>query len=100
MLMRAAEIGKRAGLRYVYAGNLPGRVGDLENTRCPDCRSLLIERLGYVVASYRLTPEGCCPDCGVRIPGRWTSSFQGQIASHPFLPYRRSRMNGFPVLTS
>ena len=34
MLMAAAEIGRRNGLRYVYAGNLPGRVGDLENTRC------------------------------------------------------------------
>jgi len=36
-LMRAAEIGRSAGLHYVYAGNLPGKVGDLENTRCPDC---------------------------------------------------------------
>ena len=32
-LRRAVEIGRRAGLRYVYAGNLPGKVGDLENTR-------------------------------------------------------------------
>ena len=36
-LIRAAEIGKKAGLRYVYAGNLPGQVGDLENTRCYEC---------------------------------------------------------------
>src|SRR5213594_3836097 len=36
-LLRAAAIGRRAGLRHVYAGNLPGHVGDLENTRCPDC---------------------------------------------------------------
>src|SRR5207253_5364303 len=47
-LMRAAEIGKRAGLRYVYAGNLPGMVGDWENTRCPKCKQLLIERHGYL----------------------------------------------------
>src|SRR5260370_41161867 len=45
-LMRAAETGKKAGLRYVYAGNLPGQVGDLENTRCPNCKTLLIERFG------------------------------------------------------
>ncbi len=38
-LIRAAEIGKSAGLRYVYAGNLPGMVGDWENTRCPNCRA-------------------------------------------------------------
>src|SRR4051812_40518981 len=37
MLQRAAGIGRTAGLRYIYAGNLPGRVGDLEHTRCPDC---------------------------------------------------------------
>src|SRR5687768_10715810 len=44
MLMHAADIAKRNGLRYVYAGNLPGQVGDLENTRCPACRALLVER--------------------------------------------------------
>ena len=71
MLVRAAEIGKEEGLRYVYAGNLPGRVGDLENTRCPDCRALLIERFGYLIMGYHLTPEGCCPACGLSIPGRW-----------------------------
>ena len=49
MLVAAAEIGRRNGLRYVYAGNLPGRVGDLENTRCHECRALLIERDGYFV---------------------------------------------------
>src|SRR5947208_3047577 len=49
MLMAAAAIAKDAGLRYVYAGNLPGRVGDLENTRCHQCAALLIERDGYPV---------------------------------------------------
>ena len=88
MLVRAAEIGKEEGLRFVYAGNLPGRVGDLENTRCPDCRALLIERFGYLIMGYHLTPEGCCPDCGLAIPGRWAESFQGQVAAHPFLPSR------------
>ena len=39
MLQRAAEIGREAGLRYIYAGNLPGRVGDLEHTRAPTAAS-------------------------------------------------------------
>jgi pyruvate formate lyase activating enzyme len=89
MLKRAAAIAKDAGLRYVYAGNLPGRVGDLENTRCHQCAALLIERYGYLVRTYRLTPEGACPDCGTAIPGRWGWQFDGQIAASPFLPGTR-----------
>ena len=86
MLMNAAAIAQRNGLRYVYAGNVPGRVGDLENTRCHNCRALLVERYGYFIQSYRLTPEGTCPDCATHIPGRWGRQFDGQIASSPFLP--------------
>lgn len=85
-LMRAAKIGKNAGLHYVYAGNLPGRVGDLENTRCCGCGSLLIRRSGYFIEEYRLTAEGACPDCGGAVPGRWAERFEGQIADRPFLP--------------
>ena len=70
-LMRAAEIGSAEGLRFVYAGNLPGQVGPWENTRCPSCRATLIERFGYLIRSYRLTPEGRCPDCQAEIPGIW-----------------------------
>ena len=61
MLMRAAAIAREAGLRYVYAGNLPGRVGDLENTRCHNCAALLIERYGYLVRAYRITARGRVP---------------------------------------
>ena len=85
-LLRAAEIGKAAGLRFVYAGNLPGRTEGLENTYCPNCHQLLIERVGFHVLAYRLTAEGSCPDCGAAIPGRWGAGFQGQIAAFPFLP--------------
>jgi pyruvate formate lyase activating enzyme len=99
-LVRAAEIGKRAGLRYVYAGNLPGQVGDLENTRCPNCHELLIERYGYLVASYHLTASGCCPSCGTSIPGRWDPVFQGQMISRPFVPRSRSRSELHPVIPS
>lgn len=99
-LLRAAEIGTRAGLRFVYAGNLPGRVGDLENTRCPHCRELLVERYGYFIRDYRLTPQGRCPGCGASIPGRWAESFDGQITSRPFLPHLRRSENLLQVLRS
>ena len=91
MLMRAAEIGKSAGLRFIYAGNLPGQVGDLEDTHCPTCQELLIERYGYLIAGYRLTAQGSCPKCGTAIPGRWAAEFQGQITNYPFLPRLRRR---------
>ncbi len=71
-LLRAAAIGKEEGLRYVYAGNLPGRVGDLENTYCPYCHTLLVERYGYFIRSYHLTATGACPQCGANIPGYWS----------------------------
>ena len=97
-LVRAAGIGKRAGLRYVYAGNLPGQVGELENTRCPTCQDLLIERYGYLITGYHLTSNGCCPSCGSSIPGRWAPSFQGQITSHPFVPSMRIRSNLLSIM--
>jgi len=90
-LLRAAAIGQEAGLRYVYAGNLPGRLGELENTRCPDCRTLLIERYGYLIERYRLSSSGSCPSCGKKVPGRWAPAFQGQITSFPFSP-RKTRV--------
>src|SRR5467141_2359528 len=91
-LMRAAEIGRKSGLRYIYVGNLPGEIGDLENTRCPHCRQLLIERYGYLITGYHLTSNGCCPSCGTRVPGRWAREFQGQITAHPFVPHARSSL--------
>ncbi|MFQ5594284.1 MAG: radical SAM protein, partial [Anaerolineae bacterium] len=70
-LLRAAEIGREAGLHYVYAGNLPGRVGRWENTYCPNCNALLVERYGYLIRQRRVTPAGDCPDCGQAIAGVW-----------------------------
>ena len=70
-LMRAAEAGVAAGLRFVYAGNAPGRVGRWENTWCPGCGELLVARNGFVVGQYRLTPAGQCPKCAAAIPGVW-----------------------------
>lgn len=65
-LRRAREIGKAAGLRYVYEGNVPGEGG--ENTWCPSCETLLIERYGYLIEKDRIR-DGKCPDCGTSIAG-------------------------------
>jgi pyruvate formate lyase activating enzyme len=73
-ILRACEIGKEEGLRYCYAGNIPGRVGDWENTHCPNCRELLIRRYGFEVQSYHLTADGKCPKCATVIPGRWDAA--------------------------
>ncbi|OGO33125.1 MAG: hypothetical protein A2Z03_09460, partial [Chloroflexi bacterium RBG_16_56_8] len=70
-LIRAAEIGLEAGLHFVYAGNLPGRVGPYENTYCPKCNSPLIERYGYHISQDKLSGRGVCPKCGEEIPGIW-----------------------------
>jgi len=72
-LIRAAEIGQEAGLNFVYAGNIPGRVKEYETTFCPHCQTPLINRVGYVIESYHLTAQGNCPKCGTSIPGVWSS---------------------------
>lgn len=70
-LQRAADIGREAGLRFVYAGNLPGRVGEYEDTACPNCSRVLVKRRGYVIREYKITAEGACPHCGAKVPGLW-----------------------------
>jgi pyruvate formate lyase activating enzyme len=92
MLLRAADIARESGLRYVYPGNLPGQVGDAEDTHCASCGDTLISRFGYHIRSYRLTADGRCPSCSTVVPGRWSAAFDGQIASRPFLPGSRSRL--------
>jgi pyruvate formate lyase activating enzyme len=77
-LLRASEIGREAGLRYVYAGNLPGRVVEYENTFCPNCNQIVVGRTGYVITEYHLTGEGKCPNCGTRVPGIWPEK-PGQV---------------------
>jgi pyruvate formate lyase activating enzyme len=93
MLLRAAQIGRDAGLRYVYAGNLPGRVGDLEQTRCHTCGERLIARYSYLIQEYNLTPDGACPRCATALPGRWSARFEGQRTAFPFLPHDRTRLS-------
>jgi pyruvate formate lyase activating enzyme len=87
-LRQAAEIGQEAGLRFVYAGNLPGQVGDLENTKCPDCCATLIERVGYTLLSYSITSQGTCPGCGARVPGVWSTDPTRVRLGGPGMPYR------------
>ncbi len=69
-LLRAAEIGKSEGLNFVYAGNLPSRVGNWENTYCPGCGELLIDRSGYRIRSMHIR-NGTCWKCSRQIPGVW-----------------------------
>jgi pyruvate formate lyase activating enzyme len=70
-LLRAAEIGAAAGLRYVYAGNRPAQVGGWEDTRCHGCGSTLVKRSGFFVREQRIEADGRCPDCATAIPGVW-----------------------------
>jgi pyruvate formate lyase activating enzyme len=70
-LLRIAEYGRAAGLKYLYPGNLPGRVGEWENTRCHHCNSTVIRRHGFLVQENRVGPDGLCPDCRKPLPGIW-----------------------------
>jgi len=65
-LERAEQIGKSAGLHYVYLGNVPGSKS--ESTFCYNCGRVLIERAGYRILANHIT-NCCCPDCGAEIAG-------------------------------
>jgi pyruvate formate lyase activating enzyme len=65
-LQRAHQWAHQAGVAYPYLGNVQGHPA--ENTYCPSCGQLLIERLAYRVRHMLLTPSGQCPACGQRIP--------------------------------
>jgi pyruvate formate lyase activating enzyme len=69
-LLRAAEIGYKEGLHFVYTGNRPGQTRNFENTYCYFCNELLIERRGFRVLSNRVLSGNCCK-CGTKIAGRW-----------------------------
>ena len=80
-LVRAAEIGAAEGLRFVYAGNVPGRVGRWEHTWCPGCGVLLVERQGFRVLRNAIV-DGSCPGCRRKIPGFW----EAELAALPRRP--------------
>ena len=91
ILVRAAEIGYDEGLHFVYAGNDPGHVKSYENTYCPNCKTTLIERIGYLIRDYKITDDGCCPKCKTEIPGIWPKSKdEVNISSNFFMRMPRS----------
>ena len=65
-LERAYEIGKQAGLHYIYLGNVPGARG--ESTFCYNCGEMLIERIGYRIV-HNTIEKHACPKCGTKIAG-------------------------------
>ena len=71
-LRRALQIGREAGLKYIYAGNVPGEPS--ESTACPECGQLVIERWGFTVSQLRLQPAGRCSSCNTKIAGVFESS--------------------------
>ena len=79
-LTRAREIALRAGLRYVYTGNVHDESGG--TTHCPTCGEAVIVRDWYSIKSYRLDERGACLACGARVPGRY------QKFGKPFGPRR------------
>ncbi len=71
-LLRAAEIGYKAGLHFVYTGNRPGETHNYENTYCWVCNELLIERCGFRILNNHISDDGC-RKCGTKIAGRWNA---------------------------
>ncbi len=67
-LQKAAEIAHNVGLHYIYIGNVPGMPE--ENTYCPACGKVIIERRGYSIGAINLQ-NGTCKFCKNKIPGRW-----------------------------
>lgn len=66
---KALQIAQSAGLEYVYIGNVPGHKA--ENTFCPKCKRLIIQRTGFMVGDIHLR-NGKCAYCGKPIPGIWS----------------------------
>ncbi|MGH8765284.1 MAG: AmmeMemoRadiSam system radical SAM enzyme, partial [Burkholderiales bacterium] len=68
-LARAREIGRLAGLRYVYTGNVHDEEGG--TTYCPSCENAVIVRDWYEMRAYRLDEQGACASCGAKLAGRY-----------------------------
>lgn len=81
-VLRACAIGRETGLRYVYAGNLPGNQRAYSDTCCPECGTLLIERMGKCVRENRMKGPNC-PQCGASVPGVFESSPPERRAALP-----------------
>jgi pyruvate formate lyase activating enzyme len=66
-LRRGVKIGREAGLKHVYAGNIPGQS---DHTLCPQCQELLVERFAFRVLKNSIV-DGRCPRCSTVIAGIW-----------------------------
>ncbi|MCS7135093.1 MAG: AmmeMemoRadiSam system radical SAM enzyme [Candidatus Aenigmarchaeota archaeon] len=66
-LLKAYKIGKKAGLKYVYIGNILS--AEYENTFCPNCNNICIARFGFNVKNYLI--DGKCKNCNNKIEGVW-----------------------------
>lgn len=69
-LEQAAQVAHDAGLSYVYIGNLPGHRGN--NTYCPHCGALAIQRIGFRVLAVNIDSRGSCTQCGKHVHGEFT----------------------------
>lgn len=69
VLETARTVARDVGLRFVYVGNVTSREG--QNTHCPSCARLVVQRSGFAVLQNRIR-DGACPDCGAALPGVWT----------------------------
>lgn len=77
-LTRARSIALKAGLHYVYTGNVHDTTGG--TTFCPACHTALIERDWYEIRHYTLTGQGTCPQCGTKVAGRF-GQFHGAFGA-------------------
>ncbi len=68
-LERAKAIADTEGLHFVYIGNVPGHPA--QNTYCPQCRQMLVERVGFTASKMLIRKDGSCPFCRHPIPGIW-----------------------------
>jgi pyruvate formate lyase activating enzyme len=68
-LERAKAIADAEGLHFVYIGNVPGHPA--QNTYCPQCRQMLVERIGFTASKMLIRKDGSCPFCRRQIPGIW-----------------------------
>ncbi|MDD1742125.1 MAG: radical SAM protein, partial [Methanotrichaceae archaeon] len=67
-LRKGVKVGQEAGLKYIYVGNIPN---EYEDTQCPICGEVMIERRGFGVVKNSIL-EGKCSNCGAPIPGVWS----------------------------
>jgi len=88
-LTRARAIALKAGLHYVYTGNVHDTDGG--TTFCPGCHTSLIVRDWYEILDYRVQQEGTCPDCGAQIAGRF-ETYAGAFGNRR-MPVYLNRLN-------